>query len=132
MAETVFTSCPKCQNAWLTRGDFLRDPAVRLLGFQPGTIGDADGVILFSHDLCGGNLPVELPRFDGLVQAPKYAASSKTFNTIPFCTAELCNAYCPTDCACDYVWHVMGLIQSWPKNGGEVFEKSTEPSSSSS
>jgi hypothetical protein len=45
-----------CGAAWRTLEHLLVDPAVSLLGFQPGPGAETEGAYLFNHLTCGNTL----------------------------------------------------------------------------
>jgi hypothetical protein len=111
-----FKTCPKCGTPWRSCADLLRDPRVRLLGYQPGPLSFERGFFLFNHAVCGTSLALELPSLESLVQIPILALSTCSRGEVPdACLREDADQVCPLFCVCSFVQAVRRVIEVWPK-----------------
>jgi hypothetical protein len=95
----------------------LRDPTVRLLGFQEGPRGLESGFFLFSHSSCGTSLALEISDLADLSQEPTLspsACSSGVNREICLASEEL--GECPAECICRFVRNVKQIIEAWRKH----------------
>jgi hypothetical protein len=114
--STVFKKCPKCGNVWESAASLMSDPAIRLLGYQPGADGHRAGFFLFHHVSCATSLAVGLEAFAYLTSSPMLVPSRCARGMVTdFCVAELEHEPWPLHCVCQYVWTIMERIQAWPK-----------------
>lgn len=112
----LFRHCPVCRAEWDFRGEFLSDPSVSFVGYQPVNGGQPAGVMLFRHRDCGSNLPCPLEWFQELTGQPILGEPCAATGT----KGELCLARtpaldCPLKCVCSFVWQISRIIEIWPK-----------------
>jgi hypothetical protein len=71
-----FKICTKCAYTWRDIDDFLKDPAICLVGFQAKLDDDEPGLYLFNHILeenqCGTTLSVDVEMFLSLYKGPLF------------------------------------------------------------
>lgn len=62
----VFKSCGSCGRGWRRWGDFVLDPAIRLLGLQAAPDRTDVNLLVFEHD-CGTSISILTRRLAGLL-----------------------------------------------------------------
>jgi hypothetical protein len=55
-----FKICSKCGYTWKTKGDFLEDPSICLVGFQDSSEETESGYYMFNHNLRGNHCDTTL------------------------------------------------------------------------
>ena len=101
---------------WASRSTLLADPAVRLLGFQPGARGHLSGYFLFEHGPCGTSFLLRLSDFEQLEPYPVLSANSWTQEEkAKFCLAARAGDPCIAECVCTFVYRMSERIRNWPK-----------------
>ena len=110
-----FKRCSKCGDLWPRTTDFLADPMVLFLGYQPSW-DELLGLFLFNHARCGTTLSIPQADFATLSHKSELADSCNLFAAQrEFCLARKEDKPCPPRCACEYVAHISHLALSWPK-----------------
>jgi hypothetical protein len=114
--SALFKTCPMCGDLWGYRADFLSDPYVIFLGYQPGAFLESSGGFLFNHVRCGTTLAVPLATFLDLSPEPEITDSCATRGVQEeFCLGRKENKICPPQCRCASVAHSARVLQNWPK-----------------
>jgi len=109
-----FKRCSKCGWDWASRKEFLGDPGIELVGYQPHFEDQELGFFLFTHTRCGTtlNLPVEPLR-------DLYGGPVITHREVPLETAQRYCIHagsednCPTSCECLAIMELSRIIREW-------------------
>lgn len=112
--EQEFKTCSKCGWNWASRKDFLGDPTIELVGYQPHFEDHQLGFFLFTHTQCGTtlNIPVEFLRdlYGGPVvthrEVPPETAQS-------YCIHAGSGGSCPASCECLAIMELSRIIREW-------------------
>ena len=105
-----FKTCSTCGSEWLTREDFLSDPAVRIIGYQANFVVLEKGLFLFNHS-CQSTLSVEVRAFSDLYDGPVFEKRLTGSDSCEgYCLHRNNLRPCPQECECAYVRQVIGLI----------------------
>ena len=136
-SPTVFKACPACHAEWRSEASMLRDPDVRLIGFQllsdgcqPGSC--QSGVFVFSHETCGTSLAMETAAAVGLTHGsiPVLSRSACSVGRGgDHCLGARAGGECPRECICEFVWRVTRLIRDWPKDPSSARRLASGPAS---
>ncbi len=111
----MFKQCPSCCFEWPRRVDFLRDPNLRLIGYQANFNVLAAGIFLFNHD-CNGTLAVPAENFMDLYHGPIFKERASEGPQCPgHCLHQEDLSTCPARCECNYVREILQVIRQWPK-----------------
>jgi len=87
-ASEPFQVCGSCRSAWATWENFVRDPAVRLLGLQ-STITEPDiNLLVFEHG-CGSSISILSRRLRYLLPEPRPGDP-----TVRLMGTEQCRRHC--------------------------------------
>jgi hypothetical protein len=65
-----FQVCGACRRPWPAWDDFVRDPAVRLLGLQSSSTAPDFNLLVFEHG-CGGSISILCKRLRQLLPKPE-------------------------------------------------------------
>ena len=110
-----FKCCSMCGDLWPRLEDFLADPLVVFIGYQPSW-EQLNGFFLFNHARCGTTLSVPQATFAELSPKPELGDSCECYPALEeLCLAKKQNKPCPPQCACVYVSHISHIALSWPK-----------------
>jgi len=113
-----FKTCPVCNQKWLTRDDFLSDPAIKVLGYQVNFNALTLGIVLFNHEICSDTLGVKVEDFEDLKTGPIYRERKTGSDECPgYCLHKCELSRCPAKCECAWVRDVLQRITQWPKRG---------------
>ncbi len=99
--EGLFQVCGSCRFTWPSWDQFVRDPAVRLLGFQAVASNPDINLLIFEHD-CGSTVSILSRRLRHLLPAPPPDAPTERLIGTDECRGhcrlledlEACNAKC--------------------------------------
>ena len=122
-AGEPFKTCTSCRAIWPTRDDFLTDPLISLVGYQPHFEELTAGLMLFTHTACGTTLALEVAAFQTLKTSPVFTRRLTNTAACPgLCLHASALRPCPLACECAWVRDVLARIQAWPKRqpGGAV------------
>jgi len=76
------------------------------------------GIFMFNHS-CHTTLALRAEDFADLYQGPIFKERATGSDECPgHCLHEHNLGPCPAQCECNYIRHILQLIQSWPKNSG--------------
>jgi len=113
--DSVFKCCSACDAVWMTRDDFLSDPKITLVGYQPHFENLVAGLFLFNHS-CQTTLAVPASAFRDLYQGPVFLQRAKGSSFCPlYCQHHDELRPCPAACECAYVREMLQLVRNWPK-----------------
>ncbi len=110
-----FKICPGCGTVWKTRADLLKDPRLRICGYQPDFLDPRRGVFLFTHAVAGCETTFAIPAsaFFDLVPRPLLSAP-RLFGTA-HCQGHCRNPRdlepCEVLCECAYVRDVLQFLR---------------------
>ena len=108
----IFKTCPKCKVTWKTRDDFLKDPALELIGYQANFENLKLGLFLFNHD-CKGTLSVNAEKFLDLYDGNVFSQRVTGTNDCPeHCLITENLSPCPAICECAYIREVLQIIKN--------------------
>lgn len=115
----MFKQCSCCRHHWKDRDAFLRDPLVKLVGYQVNFNQLNSGYFMFNHMhpkcLTTLSLPVEL--FTDLYQGEIYRDRLTGSDKCPgFCLHTSKLQPCPAKCECGFVREVIQIILAWSKD----------------
>lgn len=112
----IFKQCSKCGFQWRTREQWLRDPTLKMIGYQVNFKALDTGILLFNHN-CRTTLAVLVMDFRDLYDGPVFSerATGKE-DCEGRCLRQHDLAPCPARCECAYVRHILQVIKEWPKD----------------
>ncbi len=98
-----FKICTKCAYTWRDIGDFLKDPAICLVGFQANLYENEPGLYLFNHILeenqCDTTLTVDVETFFSLYKGTMFKdLKFKSPECEGHCTRVEDLSRCPVEC----------------------------------
>ena len=102
--NTVFKHCAICDSSWETREDFLADPELQLIGYQPHFKALTTGFLFFNHS-CKATLAIEVMLLRDLYDGPVFEERlTGTKNCPGYCLNRAQFDPCPNECE----WHYPG------------------------
>mgnify|MGYP006971722401 CR=1 FL=1 len=119
--NSPFKVCPSCRHVWATRGDFLSDPAVSVVGYQAHFVSLELGLFYFNHDVpeCGTTLSLPAQAFLDMYAGPLFTERQTSGPNCPgHCLHDDDLEPCPRRCECAYVRTVLRQVREWPKTPG--------------
>jgi hypothetical protein len=118
--DALFKQCTGCGKKWRTRDEFLRDPEVRLVGYQANFTDLEKGFFMFNHlrTSCQTTLGLSVGAFSDLYDGPIFETHTGRSPDCPeYCLHEDNLDPCPKVCECLYVRAVMQKILRRPGAG---------------
>lgn len=113
--QSIFKRCPSCEVIWTSRGSFLNDPDVCLIGYQAGFKNLTKGLFYFNHS-CKSTLTVYVHDFQALYDGPVYSERKTMLDECPgHCLYKDNLEPCPEECECAYVREIAQIIKNWDK-----------------
>lgn len=110
-----FKKCRKCGYQWPSREAWLRDPALKMVGYQANFKALETGILLFNHS-CRTTLAVHASEFKDLHDGPIFKERATGSESCPgHCLHKTDLAPCPVRCECSYIRHIIQLIEEYPK-----------------
>ena len=110
----VFKICPVCDFPWPTREAFLRDPALKLIGYQVNFAKLKLGHFLFNHS-CKATLGVHANAFWDLYQGTVFMERATGGDQCPeYCLHQDVLDPCQAQCECAFVREILQVIKNWP------------------
>lgn len=110
-----FKKCASCHRSWVTRDSYLRDPQLRIVGYQANFATLELGTFMFSH-LCGTTMSISAYEFVDLYTGQIFKKRATGSRKCPrYCLDEKDLKYCEMHCECAYIRKVALIIQHWPK-----------------
>jgi hypothetical protein len=110
-----FKKCTKCGFVWPERASLLKDPQLRLIGYQANFEGLMEGFFLFTHG-CGTTFSIRAGDFRDLYSGPMFTERLiGTEECGGYCLREDDLRPCPARCACAYAREIGQIILKWPK-----------------
>jgi hypothetical protein len=111
----LFKQCTACHVSWFSRQDFLRDPAVSLVGYQMFEPELSHGMLLFDHQDCGTTLALKVAAFADLYDGPIFSARLQKSPECPAHCFDVSNLEdCGTECCGNWVRVVLQKVLRWP------------------
>lgn len=110
MANTSFKICNFCKLPWTTREEFLRDPALKFIGYQSFVHDGILGLFLFNHEPCGTTLALSANLFADLHGNQIYESREEFDAPAEECLSSASGRECPAECECGFVRKVIGQI----------------------
>jgi hypothetical protein len=109
--KKLFKKCPNCGFEWKTRGAFLIDPELDLIGYQCNFKELDSGLFYFNHS-CKGTLTVSVGAFEYLYDGQVFEErATGTMECPGFCLHKEELEPCPTQCECSYVREIIQIIR---------------------
>jgi hypothetical protein len=116
----VFKACPKCGHPWHTREQFMRDPELKLIGYQPNFKALKTGILLFNHT-CRTTLALQASDFADLYDGPMFVERATGSDSCPgHCLHQSDLSSCPTRCECSFIREILQVVKNWPKENFSV------------
>ena len=125
-----FKTCLLCNTSWYTVDDFIRDPEVDIIGYQPHPAKTGAGLFIFGHRHCNSSISVRLDALSELqvcltrdaesvyiIGPDMIQESCSTATCFENCLRKTDSANGNLQCECSYVREVMQIIKHLPKNG---------------
>lgn len=110
-----FKICTICKAVWQTRDNFLDDPDVFIVGYQPHFNLLTEGLFLFNHS-CRGTLSIKAIEFKDLYKGPVFKERLTGSEECPgHCLHESELDPCPAKCECAFVREIVQIVKNWPK-----------------
>lgn len=116
--KDAFKVCTSCGFVWYDRDEFLRDPSLRLEGYQVNFADLEAGLFLFTHNIpaCGSTIAIEAGKFTDLHKGQIF--EDRLLGT-PHCDGSCLHDgvidSCKEKCECAYVRDVLKKVSAWPK-----------------
>jgi hypothetical protein len=111
MSLPEFKTC-SCGRSWTSREEFLADPEIALVGYQPNFQHLELGLILFNHGSCQSTLGVEAGRFRDLHEGPTFKARRDGEADCPGQCFQRNNLEdCPLECECSWVRNLLPRLR---------------------
>jgi hypothetical protein len=93
----------------------MKDPALRIIGYQVSFVYLEEGIFLFNHR-CGTSLGVIAGAFRDLYDGPIFSERLTGTDECPqYCMLKDELRPCPAKCECAYVREIIQIIKNWPK-----------------
>jgi hypothetical protein len=110
-----FKVCPKCAYPWSTRDQFLRDPTLKLIGYQANFKALKTGILLFNHS-CRTTLALQAHDFVDMYDGPVFVErATGSDDCAGHCLHQSDLAPCPARCECAFIRQILQAILDWPK-----------------
>ena len=110
--KKLFKTCPNCGFEWKTRGAFLMDPKLELIGYQCNFKELNLGLFYFNHT-CKGTLVIHAAAFEYLYDGRVFESrATGTVECPGFCLHKEELEPCPAQCECSYVREVIQSIRN--------------------
>ena len=110
-----FGRCANCGFVWPTRASFLKDPALKVIGYQVNFEALKLGLFLFNHT-CRGTLSVRAEAFWDLYPGPIFKERATGSAQCPeHCLFQEELSACPAQCECAYVREILQIIKNGPR-----------------
>ena len=109
-----FKKCSMCKTVWTSRDDFLNDPAIEMIGYQPDFENLEIGLFYFNHNRsdCHTTLSFQVNEFSDMYDGPVYQEQKQGSDDCPgLCLYKGNLEPCPARCACAYVRNLMQLLR---------------------
>jgi hypothetical protein len=120
MSEPEFKICKVCTGEWHSRDQFINDPLIVVIGYQPNFVKPVQGLFLFNHN-CGATLSISVAAFADLYDGPIYQQSKKGSEECSgFCLHRSEMRPCPASCECAYVREILALLYAGNNQGQAV------------
>jgi hypothetical protein len=114
-----FGQCSLCQHVWATRADFLRDPTLKIIGYQAAFVNLVEGYFLFNHS-CGTTLARAVGEFQDLYTGPMYTNRATGSDECPgYCLRKGELGGCSAQCECAWVRETIQIILNWPRDSDQ-------------
>ena len=112
----MFKRCSVCGTEWTSRGRFLEDPDIELVGYQVNFRKLSVGLLLFNHACKGATLATRVLEFKDLYDGPVFKSRLTGNEPCPgHCLHRDDLEPCPEHCECAFVRSIMKTISNWPK-----------------
>ena len=116
----MFKKCPLCEHIWENREDFLADPDLEIIGYQPTFDKIKDGLFLFNH-VCKTTLAIRVMKFDDLYKGPIYDMSLSDTDECSKLCHDINNLdVCGSECKYAYVRDIIQIIKTGRKLNTKV------------
>ena len=110
-----FKKCPNCGFIWDSRGSFLADDSLVIIGYQANFKELTTGLFYFNHS-CEGTLALQAYLFGDLYDGPIFRDRATGSDSCPeYCLHREDLRSCPAECECAYVREIVQIIKNWPK-----------------
>jgi len=107
-----FKTCTICRTVWPSRNDFLDDPDIFIVGYQPHFKALTEGLFLFNHT-CRGTLSIRAGEFEDLYSGPVFQTRLTGTEKCPgHCIHSKDLAPCPAECECSFVREIIQIIKN--------------------
>lgn len=114
-----------CGWQWDTRGDFLGDPGLELIGYQACFTELTAGYFLFNHT-CKGTLAVLVEVMVDLYAGPVFESCKTGTSECPqHCLNKGDLGPCTVQCKCAHVRELLQIVRRWPKHTNSWAHHST-------
>lgn len=114
MAEQFVFECKYCGQKWDSRDLFLKDPYVKLVGYQVNFNILETGLFLFEHSVCKNTISFEVSAFTDLYKGPVFRKRQTGTESCPgYCLYKDNLIGCKEYCECAYVRSVMQILKHY-------------------
>lgn len=111
MKNLPFKTCTVCKKEWKSRRNFLDDPNVIIVGYQPHFDTLTEGLFLFNHS-CRGTMSIQAGAFRDLYNGPVFQNRLTGTDSCPgYCLHKNELKPCPSQCECAYVREIIQVIR---------------------
>ncbi len=109
-----FKTCTKCGAEWDFQSDFLSDPNIVFIGYQPHFEDSELAFFLFNHRECGTTLNVRFASLKNLESGSLIQQSGHSCDIYgDYCFQLGGHGVCPRVCRCDSVKNIIRTIEEW-------------------
>ena len=111
--KLLFKRCSACGTEWITREDFLKDPELKMTGYQAHFKELTEGMFLFNHS-CQATLVIRPGDFTDMYTGPVFKQRATGTKKCPsYCVREHDLSTCPIQCECAYVRDVIQIVKNY-------------------
>ena len=110
-----FKKCSNCGFKWTSRGSFLADSNLHIIGYQANFKALTTGLFYFNHS-CKGTLAIQAYLFGDLYDGPIFKERATGGKACPsYCLHHEELQPCPAECECASIREILQIIKNWPK-----------------
>jgi hypothetical protein len=110
----AFKVCTNCGEVWETRGSFMRDAGLSLIGYQVDFRQLTAGLFLFNH-ACHSTIAVRVEEFVDLYRGEVFQTRATGTDQCPgHCLHRNNLDPCPARCECAFVREIIQVLKNPP------------------
>jgi hypothetical protein len=112
-SSTLYKTCRVCNATWWSQEQFLSDPELHLIGYQPYFLRADHGLFLFMHQVkhCRTTLSLPVAEFSHLYRGPSYSKCLTGNDACPLYCLDIHNMQqCRNPCSMAWVREIVQEI----------------------